>query len=225
MAEKSRKMTKMRVVILAATAFAVGYLFGSWQMMAKTLTAHPESGRFHGTPRTEWGIDGRTMTLLDDFVFVDGSGRGWVAEKGVEVNGASIPKLFWSIIGGPFEGKYRNASIVHDAECIRMNTPSAEVHRMFYDACRAGGVEERDAKLLYWAVANYGPQWKLEKLRTFGADDLPDDNAKLTGEPVLMKAEPVTTKELSQKEIDWAVNYFKEKNPRIEVVPFLAPPH
>lgn len=36
----------------------------------------------------------------------------------------------------------------------KMTSPSADVHRMFYDACRAGGVKVKDAKYLYWAVAN-----------------------------------------------------------------------
>ena len=29
-------------------------------------------------------------------------------------DGASIPKIAWSIVGGPWTGKYRNAAVVHD---------------------------------------------------------------------------------------------------------------
>lgn len=80
-------------------------------------------------------------------MFVDSRGRSWVAEKDRVVNGASIPKFLWSIVGGPFEGQYRNASIVHDAECEKMTSPSTDVHRMFYDACRAGGVKEKEREV------------------------------------------------------------------------------
>src|SRR5712692_9140850 len=30
---------------------------------------------------------------------------------------ASIPRAFWSVIGGPLEGQYRNASVFHDVAC------------------------------------------------------------------------------------------------------------
>jgi Protein of unknown function (DUF1353) len=36
---------------------------------------------------------------------------------GAIVGGASIPQVFWSIIGGPFEDKYREASVIHDYYC------------------------------------------------------------------------------------------------------------
>ena len=43
--------------------------------------------------------------------------KTWTAPKGAKVDGASIPQLFWTPIGGPFEGKYRYASVIHDTEC------------------------------------------------------------------------------------------------------------
>lgn len=76
-----------------------------------------EFGGFSGKPQTEWSDDGRYMTLLRDFSYDDQDGKKWTALKGSEVVGASIPQAFWWLIGGPFEGKYRSASIVHDTEC------------------------------------------------------------------------------------------------------------
>ena len=100
-----------------------------------------------------WDADGRNMTLREDFFYIDSQGRRWRAPTGAIVNGASIPSVFWTAIGGPFEGKYRNASVVHDVGCAEMRQPWEDVHRMFYEACRCGGVDETQAKLMYYAVS------------------------------------------------------------------------
>jgi hypothetical protein len=124
-------------------------------------------GVFPVPPRTEWLPDGRKMRLLSDFYYIDPRHRAWIAPTGTEVDGASIPPLLWSVIGGPFEGQYRDASIVHDIECVRKTTPWEEVHYMFYEACRCGGVGERKAKLLYAGVYHGGPRWVSEvRMRT-----------------------------------------------------------
>ncbi|MEY4482982.1 MAG: hypothetical protein RL693_434 [Verrucomicrobiota bacterium] len=41
----------------------------------------------------------------------------WKAPKDSIVDGAPMPQPFLSIISGPLEGKYRNASIFHDLVC------------------------------------------------------------------------------------------------------------
>ena len=117
-------------------------------------------GRFEGEVVGVWDPNGRDMTLREDFVYVDPRQRRWKAPSGSVVNGASIPRVFWSAIGGPFEGRYRSASVVHDVACVEMTEPWEDVHRMFYEACRCGGVGEKKAKLIYWAVQRFGPRWK-----------------------------------------------------------------
>jgi hypothetical protein len=129
-------------------------------------------GRFVGTVMTEWDIDGRTMHLLDDFGYVDTAGNVWKALKGHKIDGASIPQVFWSFIGGPFEGKYRNASVVHDFECDVKKRPWRSVHRMFYAASRCGGVEQTKAKVMFAAVYHFGPRWGAgEGQRAFRTDE------------------------------------------------------
>ncbi len=118
-------------------------------------------GRFEGEVVAVWDADGRNMTLREDFAYVDAQGRRWSAPAGTVVNGASIPRLFWTVIGSPFSGKYRNASVVHDIECEEMRQPWEAVHRMFYEACRCGGVDEAQAKIMYYAVHHFGPRWQL----------------------------------------------------------------
>src|SRR5229473_500744 len=72
---------------------------------------------------------------------------------------ASIPRAFWSVIGGPLEGQYRNASVFHDVACDQKSQPWKTVHRMFYNAMRWSGVYEIKAKIMYYAVYNFGPRW------------------------------------------------------------------
>jgi hypothetical protein len=117
-------------------------------------------GHFEGDVVASWDDDGRNMTLREDFWYVDSQNRRWHAPAGSVVNGASIPAAFWTLIGGPFEGQYRNASVVHDVGCEEMTASWEDVHRMFYDACRCGGVDESTAKTLYYAVYHFGPRWE-----------------------------------------------------------------
>ncbi len=127
-------------------------------------------GEFKGTVRAEWLDDGRNMRLLDDFQYIDPLSEKWVAPKGAVINGASIPRVFWSFIGGPFEGKYRNASVVHDVACQERKHSWRKVHQMFYGAVRLGGVGEVSGKTMYGAVYHFGPRWEVAPARALQDD-------------------------------------------------------
>jgi len=118
-----------------------------------------EPGQFEGTVKTEWIDESPKMRLLEDFTFVDAKGVKWSAPKGSIIDGASIPQVLWSVVGSPYTGKYRRASVVHDVACVKRDHSWQDVHRMFYEACLAGGVGGRDAKLMYGAVYHFGPKW------------------------------------------------------------------
>jgi hypothetical protein len=120
-------------------------------------------GKIEGTIKTEWHPKGRDMTLLEDVKYIDPTGREWIALKGEKINGASIPKAFWSVIGGPYEGPYRDASVFHDVGCSNRNQTWEDVHYMFYTAMRSKGVNEKKAKIMYAAVYRFGPRWKVIK--------------------------------------------------------------
>ena len=132
------------------------------------VAATPASswGRFVGDVVAKWEADGRDMTLVEPFAYVDPRDARWDASAGAVVNGASIPRAFWSLIGGPFEGRFRNASVVHDVACVVRDRPWQEVHRMFHDACRCGGVGAAKAATMYYAVYQFGPRWTVEERRT-----------------------------------------------------------
>ncbi|WP_434118753.1 DUF1353 domain-containing protein [Sinorhizobium meliloti] len=100
--------------------------------------------------------------LSNEFSFDDPNGLKWSVPKGAKVDGASIPQSLWSIIGGPFEGAYLKASVIHDYFCETKSRTAHDTHRNFYYGMRANGVPGWKAKALYWAVVAYGPGWTLE---------------------------------------------------------------
>ncbi|MCK5931494.1 MAG: DUF1353 domain-containing protein [Fulvimarina manganoxydans] len=123
------------------------------------MTAHFE-GRIVVEWLTERGAD-RNMRLVEPFAFIDAAGQRWDVPANAVVNGASIPAVFWSTVGPPFVGDYRRASVVHDHHCEIKTKASAAVHRMFFEACRIGGVPSWRAKIMYAAVKTFGPNWIL----------------------------------------------------------------
>lgn len=116
-----------------------------------------------------WESDGRSMTLVEPFAYLDPRQARWPAPAGAVVNGASIPRAFWSLIGGPFSGEFRDASVVHDVACETRDRPWQAVHRMFFEACRCGGVAAIKAKTMYYAVFHFGPRWHIEERTTIVA--------------------------------------------------------
>lgn len=104
--------------------------------------------------------DGRSFELVQDFEFVAPGKVKWLVPKKATVDGASIPRPLWSSIGGPFSGKYRDASVIHDFYCDVRVRPSDDVHEVFYHAMIASGVKETKAKVMYAAVASFGPKWE-----------------------------------------------------------------
>jgi hypothetical protein len=128
------------------------------------FTDDPTAGVFSGTPKLEF-IDtpdapNRNVRVIDDFNFTRADdGSVWDAPSGSLVDGASIPRVLWSLVGSPFTGDYVYASIVHDVACHERSRPWRDTHYMFYLACLAGGTRRGRAKLMYLAVRNFGPRW------------------------------------------------------------------
>src|SRR5262245_47415743 len=116
-------------------------------------TAGQGFGSFVGEVTAKWlEPEGQQMQLTEGCAYPDRTGKRWNAPKGSIVDGASIPRIFWTVVGGPFEGQYRRASVVHDVACVVKSELWQDVHRMFYYAMRAGGVSELQAGVMYAAV-------------------------------------------------------------------------
>jgi hypothetical protein len=158
-------------------------------------------GYYSGNVETRWENDGRTMTLLSELRYVDPDGVVWVAPAGSVVDGASIPRSLWSFMGGPFEGKYRNASVLHDVAYDQHIRHWEQCDRMFYNAMRCSGVSAVEAKTMYFALYKFGRHWK--RPRAFTGIVARSDEA-------IPRALPV-----DQDEVNAAKNWIENANPSL----------
>jgi len=148
-------------------------------------------GHYSGYVEARWENDGRNMTLLSELRYTDPEGVVWIAPAGSVVDGASIPRSLWSLMGGPFEGKYRNASVLHDVSYDQKTRPWAECDRMFYNAMRCSGVSAVEAGTMYYALRKFGHHWNAPKAAPVKV-----------GEEIVARAEPVNQSDLSAAR-DW----------------------
>lgn len=151
-------------------------------------------GHYSGYVEARWENDGRTMTLLSELRYTDPDGKVWIAPAGSVVDGASIPRSLWSLMGGPFEGKYRNASVLHDVSYDQKTRPWPECDRMFYNAMRCSGVGAVEAGTMYYALRKMGRHWKAPKAAPVKV-----------GEEIVARAEPVNEGDINATR-DWIRN-------------------
>ncbi len=177
-----------------------------WRAAPVSLESIEPAAGFFGTyvglpPRIELLADGRKARLLASLSFVQGDGTEWLAPVGSELDGASIPWPLWSIIGGPFEGQYRDASIVHDYYCVSRTRSWSDTHRMFYDGMRCSGVSEVKAKIMYYAVYRFGPRWPTPGLESVTVATAQPELSASNARSLAADAEAIYTQHLSLREI------------------------
>lgn len=110
--------------------------------------------------------DGELVELImlkEPFGYTDSKGIDWDVPSGYISNGASIPKILWSVIGAPLSGPYRYAAVLHDYYCELQNRPWQQVHEMFFEASVNRGTDPEVAKVLYAGVLLGGPRWVEQK--------------------------------------------------------------
>ncbi|HWW60407.1 MAG TPA: DUF1353 domain-containing protein [Thermoanaerobaculia bacterium] len=112
-------------------------------------------------PECRFLPDGRNIMLSADIEYV---GRlRWHARKGLVCDGASIPKLLWPFIGGPYEGRHRRSTILHDDKYQRLarettcfkalvSKKRAIVDRMMLEIAIADGTDPIKALIIYAGV-------------------------------------------------------------------------
>jgi hypothetical protein len=128
------------------------------------------AARYEGVPLVQLLPDGRNIELKCELTFYDAQDIRWSVPPGAVLDGASIPVPFWSIIGSPLTGPYRDASIIHDWYCDVRTRPWEATHRVFYDAMMVSGVEPMRAKIMYFAVRWGGPRWEPRVSHNTGLD-------------------------------------------------------
>lgn len=135
--------------------------------------------------------------LLADYSYTDKQGDVWTVPAGYVVNGASIPRAVWASVGGPWSGKYRNASVVHDYLTGERISTSKIVHRLFYEGMIHSGVSKARARIMYAAVVVGGGKWS--DVPGFTGTEEPSD---ITPEQLEKLSDLVINRGLGPDEID-----------------------
>jgi hypothetical protein len=125
-----------------------------------------EKGHFDGILVLKPEPDGRNMSVVDKFSYTDWEGHTLTAQPGFVSDGATIPRVAWSLVGGPWEGKYRQAAVIHDVGCVSHEFSWKITHRLFYEAMLDSEVARPLALTMYYAVLAGGPRWELLAVRT-----------------------------------------------------------
>jgi hypothetical protein len=86
--------------------------------------------------------------------------------RGFVSDGASIPKIFWSIIGSPFVGLYLRASIIHDYLYSHQNYDytRSQADKIFLEIMLNDGVSKTKAYTMYYIVRVFGRKYFKKKV-------------------------------------------------------------
>jgi hypothetical protein len=167
---------------------------------------------FSGLPETRWELGDRIMTLLKPFSYTDKKGKVWDVCEGAWINGATIPRALWSIVGSPYVGKYRRASIIHDFFVGEGNNDNVDykerrkADKMFYRACRTDGIGKKMAVLLYigvsvgsWASKKKFIGYNKEKLEF--SEELISQQQMLSADEAILQKYHHLVDQLSEKSV------------------------
>lgn len=141
--------------------------FGKFEVDGKPALRLVQIFRAPGAPEFEteenWDPTDWDAKLGHNLTYVDPAERRWDVPSGQINDGASVPKILHSFVGGGHNGLFLGAAIVHDRYCQKEEARTAlgvewpDVHRMFYYAMRASDVSEGKAKVMFGAVSCFGP--------------------------------------------------------------------
>src|SRR5947207_3005769 len=107
-------MARQRITLMRTASAIIGACIYFQNVLA--AAPHPY-GEFIGDVEAKWLVENgqdRRMELLHEFSYIDTSGKRWTAPNGWIIDGASIPRFLWTLVGSPFTGSYRRASVIHD---------------------------------------------------------------------------------------------------------------
>jgi hypothetical protein len=101
--------------------------------------------------------DGQTWTLTETLSYLsdpDGPGEGQIftVGAGLRVDGASIPRFFWRVIGCPLRGRYAPGAAIHDGFYKSHVVTRRKADQLFLEMLRDLGVGEPKALAMYSAV-------------------------------------------------------------------------
>jgi len=100
--------------------------------------------------------------LEERFGYIDPNGLHWDVPTGYVTDGATIPPGLKPIVGSSWNRHYIRAAVIHDyyIDVAKQTVSAKAVHRAFFHALLASGVQPYWAYWMFRAVSKYGPQWK-----------------------------------------------------------------
>ena len=122
-------------------------------------------GRFKGDYIIK-GLGSYVFETLAELSYTTKKGATHTVPKKFKMDGASIPRIFWSLIGSPFTGKYRRAALIHDWLYFSQTTKRSYADRVFLEAMKYLGVSFWKRQLMFLAVRFRGwIPWNNHKRR------------------------------------------------------------
>ena len=95
------------------------------------------------------------IQLDDDWYFYENGVKVWIP-KGYWSDGASIPTVFWWLIGDPFNPRFLGPAFMHDWRYLTHTTPRSVADEGLYQLCKKKTVPEWKCKCIWAAVRTGG---------------------------------------------------------------------
>ena len=96
-------------------------------------------------------LNSNTYKMLSDLTFECDLYKITI-KRGMHTDGASIPQIFWSIIGSPLMGKYVGSALIHDGLYASKILTRKQSDKLFEQMMKDNNVGVVRRKLMYAAV-------------------------------------------------------------------------
>jgi hypothetical protein len=91
-----------------------------------------------------------------ELLYINDIGIRIKVPAGFQTDGASIPRIFWSIVGHPLNGKHARAAVIHDFMYEAGIYSKENADNTFLEAMKADGVSKIRRTIIYYAVKLFG---------------------------------------------------------------------
>jgi len=109
-------------------------------------------------------ISDRERQIQEDYLCDLPNGVILTINRGFIYDGASIPRLFWSLIGSPFTGTHQRAALIHDALYAAELYSRETCDWIFLQIMQYHGCNWLKRNLMWSAVKIFGRSvWKSHK--------------------------------------------------------------
>lgn len=122
-------------------------------------------GQFVGTIMIE-PAGGKLWRTCEPLAYITDKDEKIDIPIGFEFDGASVPKIAWSIVGHPLDQDYLASACVHDYLYFAQPLSRRKADKIMLEAMKMLGVSWWRRRTAYWAVRLFGwIPWKKYKKR------------------------------------------------------------